>query len=280
MELRAHETVESFLDAGEPVLAEDEARHNLLYGICDTIVRAPSARPQFHLWTVHEGAETVAAALMTPPFNLVVARPLVPGALEILAQELHGKGAEPPGVTGALPEVDEFAACWEEVADVRRRRRQAHGIYAARRIALPAGCPGRMRRASPADRDLVIGWMRAFVAEALPEDAPVGDLEESIDRRIGTGSLALWDDSEPVSLAGVGAQTPNGARIGPVYTPPELRGRGYASAVTAGLSAELLAGGRDFCFLYTDLANPTSNRIYQAIGYELVCESAAYAFDA
>jgi predicted GNAT family acetyltransferase len=81
-------------------------------------------------------------------------------------------------------------------------------------------------------------------------------------------------------MAGFGGWTPSGVRIGPVYTPPDLRGRGYASALTAELSAELLAGGRDYCFLYTDLANPTSNRIYQAIGYEFVCESAEYAFDA
>ena len=64
-----------------------------------------------------------------------------------------------------------------------------------------------------------------------------------------------------------------------MYTPPELRGRGYASAVTAELSAELLAEGRSYCFLYTDLANPTSNRIYQTIGYEFVCDSAEYAFE-
>jgi predicted GNAT family acetyltransferase len=90
----------------------------------------------------------------------------------------------------------------------------------------------------------------------------------------------LWEDPQPVSLAGFGGWTPTGVRIGPVYTPPELRRRGYASALTAELSAQLLAGGLRYCFLYTDLANPTSNRIYQAIGYELVCDSADYAFDA
>ena len=89
----------------------------------------------------------------------------------------------------------------------------------------------------------------------------------------------LWDDGGPVSLAGFGGGTPNGIRIGPVYTPPELRGRGYASALVAALSAELLAAGRRFCFLYTDLANPTSNRIYERIGYRRVCESAEIAFE-
>jgi uncharacterized protein len=93
-------------------------------------------------------------------------------------------------------------------------------------------------------------------------------------------NLMLWDDGEAVSVAGFGGETPNGIRIGPVYTPPELRGRGYATALVAELSAQLLAEGRRFCFLYTDLANPTSNAIYERIGYVRVCESAEIAFEA
>ena len=77
---------------------------------------------------------------------------------------------------------------------------------------------------------------------------------------------------------GWGGQTPNGVRIGPVYTPPELRRRGYASALTASVSARMLAAGRRFCFLYTDLENQTANRIYGDIGYEPVCDSVDYAF--
>jgi predicted GNAT family acetyltransferase len=110
--------------------------------------------------------------------------------------------------------------------------------------------------------------------------------KEGVDRRLsaeGTGIL-LWEhDGEPVSLAGWGGRTPNGIRVGPVYTPPELRGRGYATAVTAELSRRLLAGdlgpgNRRFCFLYTDLANPTSNSIYRRIGYRQHAESAMIRF--
>jgi predicted GNAT family acetyltransferase len=124
--------------------------------------------------------------------------------------------------------------------------------------------------------------LRAFEAEALPTDAPHGNLEEIVDRRLAssTPGLELWEDgSKQVSLCGYGGRTPHGIRIGPVYTPPELRGRGYASALVARVTRQLLEEGRDYCFLYTDLANPTSNRIYTQIGYELVCESSEYAFD-
>jgi predicted GNAT family acetyltransferase len=88
----------------------------------------------------------------------------------------------------------------------------------------------------------------------------------------------LWDDGGPVSFAAFGNPTPNGIRIGPVYTPPELRRRGYASALVAELSTRLLADRR-FCFLYTDLANPTANKIYERIGYQRVCESAEIVFE-
>ena len=82
-----------------------------------------------------------------------------------------------------------------------------------------------------------------------------------------------------MSLCGYGGRTPHGIRIGPVYTPPGMRRHGYASALTASVTRKQLELGRDYCFLYTDLANPTSNRIYMGVGYERVCEAADYAFD-
>jgi len=88
----------------------------------------------------------------------------------------------------------------------------------------------------------------------------------------------LWEDGGTVSLAGCGGLTANGIRVGPVYTPPELRRRGYASALTAALTRELLAGGRRFCFLFTDLGNPTSNSIYRQVGYEPVADVDQWAF--
>ncbi len=135
-----------------------------------------------------------------------------------------------------------------------------------------------MRPADRSDRALLLEWVEAFATEVLHEDASgdAGRHERSVDARLagGDAGFALWEaDGRPVSLVGFGGPTPNGIRIGPVYTPPEHRGHGYASALTAGVSAQQLAQGRRFCFLYTDLANPTSNAIYVRIGYERVCDS-------
>jgi uncharacterized protein len=181
-------------------------------------------------------------------------------------------------VTGAVPEGEEFARAWSESA----RLRMAQGVYAARTVRTPDDVPGNAREATRDDLQTIVDWLRAFEAEALPADAPHLDLEESVARRLerdGAGFVVWEDGSEPVSLCGYGGRTPHGTRIGPVYTPPQLRGRGYGSAVTAHVTKEQLAGDRDYCFLYTDLANPTSNKIYMNIGYERVCDSAEYVFD-
>jgi hypothetical protein len=90
--------------------------------------------------------------------------------------------------------------------------------------------------------------------------------------------IYLWEDAQRVSLTGYSGPTRNGIRIGPVYMPPEFRRQGYASALVAGVSQHLLDTGRKFCFLFTDLANPTSNKIYMRIGYEPVCDMDEYNF--
>ena len=125
-------------------------------------------------------------------------------------------------------------------------------------------------------------WLDAFAWEALPEGA-VHDTSERDARATSAdpdGRMArLGDDAgRTVSLAGFGSRTPNGIRIGPVYTPPDFRGKGYASALVGRMTAELLDGRHRYCFLFTDLANPTSNGIYQRIGYEAVTDVDQYAF--
>jgi hypothetical protein len=280
------ETTEAFLEQAEPLLAADEARNNLAFGVAATIIARPDLYPEVRLWLVESAGTTVAAALRTLPFNLILPRPLDDAGLEALAA---GIDDELPGVTGGLPEAELFAEAWSARASCRPRVSLAQGIYALDRVVPVTGVPGGMRAAGPDDRALVRAWFRAFIAEALPtRGRPThaeaeAHFERSLDIRLGEdkqSGICLWDhEGDVVSLAAFGGETPNGMRIGPVYTPPEQRGRGYASALTAALSAQLLASGRRFCFLYTDLANPTSNRIYRAIGYEHVCDSAEIVFE-
>jgi uncharacterized protein len=268
----------AFLESAEPLLLEDEARHNLILGIGSTLRDHPDVYPHFQLWLIRDGREIAGAALRTPPHNLVLARARNDEALELLADAVDD---ELPGVVGALPEVETFAARFSARTGARADVRFAQGVYALTRVQDVAAVPGRMRAATPVDRPLLLEWFSDFSIEALHEDEPDElRLAQGVDHRLraSDAGLVLWDDARPVSLAGFGGVTPHGIRIGPVYTPPALRGRGYASALVAQLSSDLLAQGREFCFLYTDLANPTSNRIYERIGYERVCESAELTF--
>jgi predicted GNAT family acetyltransferase len=274
-----------FLSEAEPLLLGDEPRHNLILGIAGTIRDSPEIYPLRSFWLGWHGDEVAAAALRTPPYNLILAQPRSPEALAWLAESISGE--ELPGVVGAVPEVDVFAEKWAEHTGGHPRTHMRQGIYSLEHVEPPRPVPGSPRVATPEDRELVLRWWIAFGDEVLREGNPGRENAESmVDHRLSSTmrGVLLWEDEgEPVSLAGWGGATPNGIRVGPVYTPPELRGRGYASAVTADLSRRLLDGrlfdgGRRFCFLYTDLDNPTSNAIYERIGYRRVAESAEIQF--
>jgi uncharacterized protein len=263
------------------LLAADEARHNLMLGILGTLIDRPDAYEEPpRMWTVEQEGRPVAAALQTPPWHLLVSRPSTEGAIEALVEWLAADALDLPGVTGADPEGGRFATEWSARAGVVARLAMTQGIYALTSVRPVGEVSGSMRDAGTGDRDLLVDWMRAFTTEALHDETPF-EAERMVDLRLSstTAGLVLWNDGRPVSVSGFGGRTPNGIRIGPVYTPPDLRRRGYATALVAALSGRLLGEGHRFCFLYTDLANPTSNRIYENIGYERVCESLDYRFE-
>jgi uncharacterized protein len=126
---------------------------------------------------------------------------------------------------------------------------------------------------------LLAGWYRGFIADTKL-DATQKSAEDAVANSISQQRLYVWRTDKPVSMAQTAGPTPNGIRISLVYTPPEYRGRGYASANVAALSQRMLDQGRKFCFLFTDLANPTSNKIYQHIGYVHQSNVAEYRFGA
>jgi uncharacterized protein len=279
MDVRSIADPAEFLAATEEFLAADEARHNLILGLAGVLRDRPGYYPEFRLRVVLDRDRVVGAALQTPPHNLVLAKPETEAAASALADALARDDVDLPGVSAAVPEADGFAAAWEARRGVARTLQRAQRIYAISEVRPPRDVPGHARVATGDDEQLLVEWVEAFQAEASPS-AP-GDVKHVVRGRLeaDNAGFLLWEDGEAVSLAGWGGPTPNGIRIGPVYTPPGHRSRGYASAVTAALSADQLASGRRFCFLYTDLANPTSNRVYTRIGYVPVCDAVDYRFE-
>ncbi|MCX7789738.1 MAG: GNAT family N-acetyltransferase, partial [Chloroflexaceae bacterium] len=142
----------------------------------------------------------------------------------------------------------------------------------------PAPPPGHMRLATEEDRPLLECWFNAFRAEVCPGNAR-GDSQDTVTRWLTSPDrqLYLWEVDAPVAMAGVAGPTPHGVRISAVYTPPEHRRHGYASALVAAISQIQLNAGKR-CFLYADLNNPTSNHVYQAIGFEPVVDSVELRF--
>jgi len=244
--------------------------------------------PEFELLVVSDGDIVALATVRTPPFNLILSDATDETALDVLLDALGGDQPNIPGVVGNLPTVDAFVDRWRRRTGGNAEARMRQGVFELRAVENVPPVEGEVFRAGPQDREIVARWFRAFELEAHPGADASGDeddpsvTERSLDLRLsGAEDAGLWllrVGSEPVSLAGFGGPTPSGIRIGPVYTPPEHRRHGDATWLVAALSERLLAGGRRFCFLYTDLSNPTSNAIYERIGYARVCDSKELAF--
>lgn len=280
MEVRRFDDVAAFFAHAAPFLERREAEHNLLLGLRGRLERDRHAfgEEDPYLATVESGGAIVGVGFRTPPHSFGLSELDDPAAVDALVDDV--RGMDLPGVFGPVALAERFVRLWPAAAHVALAER----IYEAREAFPPEGVPGAYRDYRDEDHDVAAAWMDAFVAEALA-GAPPPRREGGaafIARRIADpdGGLVVWEDGgAPVSLAGFGSPTPNGIRVGPVYTPPELRGRGYASALVGELTARLLAGGRSLCFLFTDLANPTSNSIYQRVGYRPVADVTDWRFE-
>ncbi len=272
------EDVEEYLAAAGNMLRSDPAQNTLMLTISETL-RARGehafgqAGPLFGWW--HEAGGVTAALLQTPPFPVVITS-MPEQATTALAEVLAGRGWEPGGVNAPAGTARGFAAAWQaqtgQDASVQRRSR----LFRLAGLEQPAGVPGQPRAAGPGDRDLLVAWFDAFGAEVGETNSRAGDM---VDDRLGYGGLTLWEDGgQPVSLAGRNRAVAGQIRVGPVYTPPGQRGRGYGGAVTAAITRAALDAGAAEVLLFTDLANPTSNALYQRLGYRPVSDFLVLAF--
>jgi GNAT superfamily N-acetyltransferase len=281
VQVERHADATSFLERTGDFLLEREAQHNLILGLAGRLRREPLFYGEDPYFAVAlDGDRVAGAAMRTPPHNLILSEIDDVGALEPIADDVQDVYESISGVIGAREAAALFARSWGRRTGAEARIGIRQRIYRAAEARLPGGVSGEMRRYREGDRALVLEWMGAFVAEALPE-APPETPEEWLERNLTNpdGGLDLWvDDGQPVSFAAYGGLTPNGIRIGPVYTPPELRRRGHATALVAEVTRMLLERGRRFCFLFTDLANPTSNSIYQRVGYRPVTDVDQWTF--
>lgn len=276
------EDLDDFVSRAGGFLRSRPDLHTVVLTVVETL-RAGGARtygervPWFGV--LEEDGQVRAACFRTPPHRLTVT-PLTTGQADSLAAHLAGLGRPLPGVGAVRETADAFAEAW------RRRTGatvgpHAHGkrLYRLGTLTPPRPVPaGRARIAGEADRGLLARWFGEF-HEAIGEPA-VRDAAAWTDARLAYGGLALWEapDGTPLAMAGVSPLLAGMIRVAPVYTPAPLRRRGYAGAVTAAVSRTALDRGADQVLLFTDLANPTSNALYQRLGYRPAADFTTYDF--
>lgn len=260
------------LDVARDFLATDPVRHNLILTILESRVRYPQPG---RYWIVRSAGAVAGVVLQSPVDFLATVTPMAADDVAMAVDAIASAGVALPGVNGSATTVASFAGQWAERTRAPARPVQGQRLYEARQTKLDRVASGHIRPAGADDLELVTAWLDAFAEEAHEARAAAATVAHV---RTAAGELWLWDDAGPVSLAGVSRAVAGAVRIGPVYTPRSARGRGYASGLVEGLTRDALERGLR-CLLYTDLANPTSNSVYQAIGYQAVDEVLRYHFD-
>jgi GNAT superfamily N-acetyltransferase len=267
--VRIHRFVSAadFLALAEPALAAAEVENNLILGLAYALAeRRPAAgglAPYFAA-AIDEAGCVVMCAFRTLPGKIGVTRALRPDAQRPLAEDVWRACPDAASVIGPRPTVDAFATDLAATSGLAAAPHTNQRLYELRAVVPPARpARGRLRAARSDDAGRLVEWATDFFA-AIREP---GDAHGFVRSHLADRSLVVWDDEGMVAMAAAAGRTTHAARIGFVYTPPDRRGRGYASALVAALSQRLLDEGRSSCCLYTDLANPTSNAIYQRIGY-------------
>lgn len=242
-------------------------------------------RPEDWYLTVRESSQQVVGVAMRssphPPHPLYLL-PMPQAAAVLLARVLHDRGETTPEVNGALEATGAFAAEMARLTGLTVGVGVHTRLFEVREVVppVPASSAGRLRRATNDDHGVVVDWFNVFMIEAAHQAGRTADAgsaavydSDAIGRRIEAGRVWLWEDrhGQVVHLSGCSAPEFGVQRLGPVYTPSTERGHGYASAAVAALSQQILDDGNRPC-LFTDQANPTSNKIYQALGYEPVVD--------
>lgn len=269
MRITVYSDPKSFLAQAEPLLKSDPFSTNVIATVTTRIVSGALPGIEENLWSTIEGdhGQVIGAAMHTPPHNMFLSR-MPQDAAHALATDVAHSGRALPGVNGATESTRAFARAWEGLTGRSSSIVTEMRMYRLVDLVWPEAPPGQAHRAETSrDLSVVAAWFAAFHDEEQP-DAPADDWTAMAQRRMNASEVHLWrTEGMPVALAAVSGAAVGVARVGPVYTPLRWRRKGYGSSVTAAATAAALGAGAQHVVLYTDLANPTSNSIYQTIGY-------------
>lgn len=272
---------QELLDRAGHFLRADPARNTIILTECERLARATASSPQPRPllgWWQGDGEDVSGVFIHTPPYPLHFSA-LAEHALAPLAELLAGRGRDLFGVNAGDAPARAFAAQWRRRCGAEARVGMRTRLYRLAELQVPQHPPpGHAAAGSVDDRDLLVLWTDAFGVELGGFRA---DVASHVDERLARGAYTIWRDESgaPVSLAGLSVEVGGARRIGPVYTPEHHRRRGFGAAVTAAACRRALDGGTAELLLFADVANPTSNRLYERLGFEPLEELVVLRFE-
>ena len=286
MKVNFHSNLADFYELVIPFLVEHEAPNNLLIGILNTLKQdlrfySNEGKPIFI--SIEKDDEIKFVALRTPPFNQLISYTEDLNTIDILVEALINKKYDIPGVLGFKEGALKFAQLWGEKTDQEYLLGTHERIYRLDTVNPATVGNNIFELATVTDKEIILQMGKEFILEALPEGSTETAHIESSQRRMEQSLLnnmvyVLKVEGKIVSMAKKAHVTPNGQIVNAVYTPPDKRNKGYATETVAKLCQLILSEGKKHCFLFTDLSNPTSNKIYQTIGFRPVTDMDDYRF--
>lgn len=272
MTLTLTRTAEQIPDAAEAFLAA-HIECNVLATLLAQVRHGGRREPgQLFAWSQSADGGLAFFAMRLPPWPLL-ATELAASDADALIERWLREDSALPGVSGAPACARAIADAWARQTGGSWKRRMSEAMHVLEHVIDPPHPPaGALRPADERDRSLLSSWEQDFQREARMGAGAREESEAIVDRRIAAGAQWVWDDEGPVSTLALQQPVAGTVRIGPVFTPQEHRRHGYASAAVAQASRNALAGGARRCMLFTDLGNPTSNKIYAAVGFRRHCD--------
>ena len=260
------------LDHAGAFLASDPVRHNIIL----TLLHARVAHPEpGRYWIAGSGSQVAGVVLQSPLEFHATLTPMAPEVVAAVVDRIASDGVELPGVNGEAATAAHFAGCWTERTKAAAIPYQGLRLYQLGEVMDLPPAPGRLRLGTVEDRELVIDWVRRFQTEIGEHLTDAGVM---VDQWQPAGQLWIWDTGTAVSMAVTRDAVESVVRIAAVYTPRDLRQRGYAGSCVSELSRRIRARVQR-PILYTDLGNPTSNSLYRRIGFIAVAEALRYRFE-
>jgi predicted GNAT family acetyltransferase len=274
--LKHHNSASEFLTAAQPLLMQAEIQHCVMLSAPLRMRDKPNKHDVgSYFATIEQNGKTIAAAFC-PPRKWLNLTALPRDAITLLVEDMRLHQAMPELVVAHAETASQFAQTWSKANGISYSEDYGLRIYQLERVIPPRTTSGALRLGEIKDEKLVAEWSEAFDDEVDFGDASA--IKGLMLTALQEQRLYLWDDGGPVSMLARNAPTQNSDRVSVVYTPPELRGKGYGAAANAALAQIILDSGKRYACLFADINNPVSNKMYLKIGYEVVCDVARYKF--